>query len=59
VDTLAQGLRLRLDAVDYALLALYLVTVLGVGVAARRPVRTSIDFFRSGRSLPAWDAERV
>jgi solute:Na+ symporter, SSS family len=54
VDTLAQGLRLRLDAVDYAILALYFVTVLGVGVAARRSIRTSLDFFLSGRALPAW-----
>jgi Na+/proline symporter len=43
-----------LDAVDYAMLALYFVTVLGAGVAARRSIRTSIDFFLSGRSLPAW-----
>ncbi|WP_239153420.1 sodium:solute symporter family protein [Virgisporangium aliadipatigenens] len=55
MDTLAaDGLRLRLDAVDYLLVALYFVTVLGVGFAARRAIRTSVDFFLSGRSLPAW-----
>jgi solute:Na+ symporter, SSS family len=55
VDTIAaDGLRLRLDAVDYLLVALYFVTVLGVGFAARRAIRTSVDFFLSGRSLPAW-----
>ena len=48
------GLRLRLDFVDYLLISLYFVTVLGVGFAARRSIRTSVDFFLSGRSLPAW-----
>ncbi|MEJ3744365.1 sodium:solute symporter family protein [Actinomycetes bacterium KLBMP 9797] len=33
---------------------MYFVTVLGVGFAARRAIRTSVDFFLSGRSLPAW-----
>lgn len=48
------GLRLNMNALDYAILALYFVTVLGVGFAARRAIRTSVDFFLSGRSLPAW-----
>jgi SSS family solute:Na+ symporter len=43
-----------MNALDYVILALYFVTVLGVGFAARRAIRTSIDFFLSGRSLPAW-----
>jgi solute:Na+ symporter, SSS family len=43
-----------MDALDYAILGLYFVTVLGVGFAARRAIRTSADFFLSGRSLPAW-----
>jgi solute:Na+ symporter, SSS family len=47
---------LRLDAnwVDYVLIALYFVFVLGIGLAARAQVSSSIDFFLSGRSLPAW-----
>ncbi|MEU8297902.1 sodium:solute symporter family protein [Micromonospora sp. NPDC048909] len=48
------GLRLEMNALDYLLLGLYFVTVLGVGFAARRAIRTSVDFFLSGRSLPAW-----
>jgi SSS family solute:Na+ symporter len=55
VNTLAQsGLRLNLNALDYTLLALYFVTVLGVGFAVRRAISTSADFFLSGRALPAW-----
>ncbi|RHA40109.1 sodium:solute symporter family protein [Cellulomonas rhizosphaerae] len=47
---------LRLDAnfVDYTLVAIYFVFVIGIGLAARRQVSTSLDFFLSGRSLPAW-----
>src|SRR3954453_10843386 len=46
---------LRLDAnwVDYLLIALYFAFVLGIGLAARASVSSSIDFFLSGRSLPA------
>jgi solute:Na+ symporter, SSS family len=47
---------LRLDAsvVDYALVVGYFAVVLGIGLAARRRVSDSLDFFLSGRSLPAW-----
>ncbi|WP_438872441.1 sodium:solute symporter family protein [Paractinoplanes maris] len=48
------GLRLDLDIFDYLILVLYFGTVLGVGFAARRAIKTSADFFLSGRSLPAW-----
>ncbi|KOU00512.1 Na+/galactose cotransporter [Streptomyces sp. NRRL F-5755] len=52
--TLAAGLRLPTNGLDYAILAIYFVVVLGIGFAARRSVKTSLDFFLSGRSLPAW-----
>ncbi|MEU2869858.1 sodium:solute symporter family protein [Streptomyces olivoreticuli] len=51
---LAEGLRLPVNGLDYTILVLYFTVVLGIGVAARRSVRTSLDFFLSGRSLPAW-----
>lgn len=53
---LAAGSELRLDAnwVDYSLIGLYFVFVLGVGIMAKRSVSSSVDFFLSGRSLPAW-----
>ncbi|MFJ9559749.1 sodium:solute symporter family protein [Streptomyces fuscichromogenes] len=52
--SLAAGLRLPTNGLDYAILAIYFAVVLGIGFAARRSVRTSLDFFLSGRSLPAW-----
>jgi SSS family solute:Na+ symporter len=47
---------LRLDAgpLDYTLLAIYFVFVLGIGFLARRSISSSLDFLLSGRSLPAW-----
>ncbi|SHG02255.1 sodium:solute symporter family protein [Streptoalloteichus hindustanus] len=50
----ASDLRLDAGPLDYALLAIYFVIVLGIGYLARRSVSTSLDFFLSGRSLPAW-----
>src|SRR4249919_2752106 len=40
--------------VDYLIVFLYFFVVLGIGVLARRQVSDSVDFFLSGRSLPAW-----
>ena len=54
MQVLAADLRLDANAVDYVLLAIYFVLVLGIGYMARRHVSTSMDFFLSGRSLPAW-----
>jgi SSS family solute:Na+ symporter len=46
--------RLNADFFDYTIIALYFAVVLGIGVLAKRQVSSSIDFFMSGRSLPAW-----
>lgn len=51
---LAAGLRLPTNGLDYTILGIYFAVVLGIGFAARRSVKTSLDFFLSGRSLPAW-----
>ena len=47
-------LRLDTNLVDYAILAIYFVAVLGIGFIAKRTIKTSLDYFLSGRSLPAW-----
>ena len=46
--------RLNANVFDYTIVALYFVVVLGIGFVAKRQVSTSLDFFLSGRSLPAW-----
>ena len=42
------------SAVDYLILFIYFAFVLGIGFLARSQVSESLDFFLSGRSLPAW-----
>ena len=49
-----ETLRLDTNAADYLILFIYFVAVLGIGFAARRVIKTSLDYFLSGRSLPAW-----
>src|SRR5438552_7545275 len=45
---------IHLGFVDYLILAIYFVFVLGIGWALKRYMKTSTDFFLSGRSIPAW-----
>src|SRR4051812_18367079 len=54
VVTLASDTLIDAHAVDYLLIAIYFAFVLGIGVLASRRVSDSVDFFLSGRSLPAW-----
>jgi len=48
--------QIHLGAIDYAILSIYFAFVLGIGWVLRRYVRSSEDFFLSGRSIPAWIA---
>jgi SSS family solute:Na+ symporter len=54
MHALADGLRLSMNWMDNVILVGYFAVVLGIAVAAKRSVSTSLDFFLSGRSLPAW-----
>jgi SSS family solute:Na+ symporter len=45
---------LQLGFLDYSILALYCAFVIGIGFALKRYMKTSADFFQSGRSIPAW-----
>src|SRR6267142_223174 len=40
--------------IDWLILSLYIVFVVGIGFALRSSMKTSTDFFLSGRSIPAW-----
>jgi solute:Na+ symporter, SSS family len=46
----------QLIAIDWIILGVYFVFVLGIGYTLRRYMRTSSDYFLSGRSIPAWVA---
>jgi len=54
IQAASQSFRLDAGIYDYIIVALYFVVVLGIGILARRQISSSIDFFLSGRSLPAW-----
>ena len=45
---------IHLATVDYAILIIYFAFVLGIGWALKRSMKTSTDFFLSGRAIPAW-----
>jgi solute:Na+ symporter, SSS family len=44
----------NLGYIDYAILIIYVVFVLGIGFALKRFMKSSSDFLTSGRSIPAW-----
>jgi SSS family solute:Na+ symporter len=48
--------QIQLGGIDYAILIVYFTFVLGIGWALRRFVKSSEDFFLSGRSIPTWIA---
>ena len=44
----------NLTSIDWLIMVVYFVFVLGIGFALKRYMRTSNDFFLAGRSIPAW-----
>ena len=47
---------LHLGPVDWTILILYFSFVVGIGVALKRGMKSSSDFFLSGRAIPGWIA---
>lgn len=45
---------MNLTLIDWLIMLLYFIFVLGIGFALKRYMKTSKDFFQAGRSLPAW-----
>jgi solute:Na+ symporter, SSS family len=46
--------QIQVGGIDYAIMAIYIGFVLGIGWFLRRYMKTSSDFLESGRSIPAW-----
>ena len=44
----------HLQPIDYLLLVVYFVFVVGIGATLKRRVTNSADFFLAGRSIPPW-----
>jgi SSS family solute:Na+ symporter len=47
---------IHFEAIDYQILAVYFIFVLGIGWMLRRQIQTGADFLTSGRKIPAWIA---
>ncbi len=45
---------MNLSIIDWLIMLVYFIFVLGIGFALKRYMRTSNDFFLAGRSIPAW-----
>src|SRR5450432_3322937 len=45
-----------LRTIDWTIMIVYFVFVLGIGAVLKRYIKTSTDFFLAGRSIPAWVA---
>jgi SSS family solute:Na+ symporter len=53
-ERITQRQTVTLSIVDWLIMLVYFVFVLGIGFALKRYMRTSNDFFLAGRSIPAW-----
>ena len=45
---------MRLTGIDYLIILIYFIFVLGIGFMVKRKTKSSSDFLQSGRSLPLW-----
>src|SRR5512136_2603461 len=45
---------IQIGSVDYVVMIVYFLFVLGIGWALKKFMKSSEDFFLSGRSIPAW-----
>src|SRR6478735_7628308 len=54
ITVLATDTLINATAADYLMLVIYFGFVIGIGLMAGRQVSESLDFFLSGRSMPAW-----
>src|SRR5499426_1995424 len=50
------GATMQAQWIDYTIIVIYFAFVLGIGYLLKNYMKTSTDFFLSGRSLPAWIA---
>ena len=45
---------IHLTLLDYSILGIYILVVVGIGFVLKRHTKTATDFFLSGRSIPVW-----
>lgn len=45
---------MQLELIDYLIIAVYFLFVIGIGYFLKKRIKTSSDFLMSGRSIPLW-----
>jgi len=45
---------MKLEMIDYAIIALYFLFVIGIGVMLKKKIKTGNDFLLSNRKIPLW-----
>jgi len=50
------GLKFELGLIDYAIMLIYFIFVLGIGWALKKYMKSASAFLEAGRSMPAWVA---
>lgn len=45
---------MHLQFIDYLIIGLYFLFVIGIGIVIKKKIKTSNDFLMSGRSIPMW-----
>jgi solute:Na+ symporter, SSS family len=45
---------MKLELIDYAIIGLYFLFVIGIGILLKRRIKTGSDFLMSNRSIPLW-----
>ncbi|MES2996368.1 MAG: sodium:solute symporter family protein [Verrucomicrobiota bacterium] len=52
--TSGSAIKINLNFIDFAILGIYLVFVIGIGFALKKYAKTAEDYLLSGRSIPGW-----
>jgi SSS family solute:Na+ symporter len=54
VGTVSHSTGIHLEWIDYAIVAVYYVFVLGIGFHLKKSMKSSRDFLQAGRGIPSW-----
>jgi SSS family solute:Na+ symporter len=54
VEALTAGQHIQLKWIDFAIIAVYFVFVLGIGFHLKKSMKSSKDFLQAGRGIPSW-----
>lgn len=53
-DVAGSAPEINLHPIDYSILGIYILVVIGIGFVLKKYMKSSSDFFLSGKSIPVW-----